>query len=339
LDALARATHSHSACIWSSRRAGRPAYLGNKTFSNEGVAKINRPGDPPYTDEILISSRSDDGFVPMLAHRARSRIERLPFYQDVLTKIDFAHFSGYSMDPDDGSLLKVAFWRSFGEGAFLDDHLSAMNSVLSNIRYAILFALQKNAILSERAATPFIDRGEATFAIHDGGLVKPISGSAEISMTGMPLSVLRGRFAAAFEDETKRIDRVIGEALGPDRTPGSTVITSEAGDRYQLLAIPVRGEALDVFGAVRAIATLIRLGSVPADFVDDRIVRILKTGFELTVREAEVAALMAGGCAPTAISARLRIGEGTVRNHVKAVFRKVGVRSQVELAALVARYR
>ncbi len=91
LDSLARAAGSHSACIWSSRE-GKSAYFGNRTFTDEGIKKINRPGVPAYTDEVLISSTRDDGIVPMLSHSTRPRFERLPFYQDVLRQIDFSHY-------------------------------------------------------------------------------------------------------------------------------------------------------------------------------------------------------------------------------------------------------
>ena len=65
---------------------------------------------------------------------------------------------------------------------------------------------------------------------------------------------------------------------------------------------------------------------------------MLSTAFDLTQRETVVALLVARGLAPAAVARRLDIGEGTARNHVKAVLRKVGVHGQVELAALVARY-
>ena len=337
LDGLAHAAGSHSACVWSSRK-GRHAYLGNRTFTVEGIAKINRPGDPPYTDEILFSSNSDDGFVPMLSHRTRPRIERLPFYQDVLTKIDFAEYAGCSLDPADGWLLKVAFWRSFEEGAFDADEVGSMNSIMFNVRHAILFARQKQELLSRQTAAPFVTRGEATFAIDSDGLVKPISDVADRIMGTMPLEIVRGRFAACSDGETRRVDRVVGDAVTPIGRPGSVVLTSPAGDRFQFIALPLHGQASDVFSGTRAIATVIRLGGADPCPLSERTRCILQSAFGLTSREAEVAALAAAGSAPAAIAKKLSIGEGTIRNHVKVVFAKSGVRSQVELAALVARY-
>ncbi|MFU0507815.1 response regulator transcription factor [Pseudaminobacter sp. NGMCC 1.201702] len=54
----------------------------------------------------------------------------------------------------------------------------------------------------------------------------------------------------------------------------------------------------------------------------------------LSARERQVARLLLdGGCAKT-ISRALSISPGTVRNHIKQIYRKLGVHSQVELLAL-----
>ncbi len=56
--------------------------------------------------------------------------------------------------------------------------------------------------------------------------------------------------------------------------------------------------------------------------------------FRLTRREADIAALLAGGADLPAIAAMLGLGMGTVRNHLKGVFQKTGVNSQAALVAL-----
>lgn len=54
---------------------------------------------------------------------------------------------------------------------------------------------------------------------------------------------------------------------------------------------------------------------------------------DLSGREREIALLLIdGGCAKT-ISRSLSISPGTVRNHIKSVYRKLGIHSQVELMA------
>lgn len=56
--------------------------------------------------------------------------------------------------------------------------------------------------------------------------------------------------------------------------------------------------------------------------------------YRLTGRESAVAAMIAGGKDPGRVAAALQIGVGTVRNHLKRVFDKMGVTRQSELVLL-----
>jgi DNA-binding CsgD family transcriptional regulator len=55
----------------------------------------------------------------------------------------------------------------------------------------------------------------------------------------------------------------------------------------------------------------------------------------LSPREREVVEWLLAGLRPTIIAARVSISHHTVRNHLKHIFRKLGVRSQIELLAFV----
>ncbi|QSE92653.1 LuxR family transcriptional regulator [Rhodococcus pseudokoreensis] len=56
----------------------------------------------------------------------------------------------------------------------------------------------------------------------------------------------------------------------------------------------------------------------------------------LTAREREVLTLMATGATNAAISRRLCISDGTVKSHVQRIFKKLGVSTRAEVAALCA---
>ncbi|MGW5519186.1 response regulator transcription factor [Nocardia africana] len=59
----------------------------------------------------------------------------------------------------------------------------------------------------------------------------------------------------------------------------------------------------------------------------------------LTGREREVLALIATGATNAAISRRLCISDGTVKSHVQRIFKKIGVTTRAEAAALYAGHR
>ncbi|HET9448167.1 MAG TPA: response regulator transcription factor [Steroidobacteraceae bacterium] len=59
----------------------------------------------------------------------------------------------------------------------------------------------------------------------------------------------------------------------------------------------------------------------------------------LTVREREVLSLMTSGLANTQIAAALRLGEGTVRNHVSSILAKLGVSDRTKAVLVALRQR
>ena len=61
-----------------------------------------------------------------------------------------------------------------------------------------------------------------------------------------------------------------------------------------------------------------------------------RPAFELSRREREVMALMAGGLSNPEIAARLFLSPKTVEHHVTAVLGKLGLRKRAEVAAWVA---
>ena len=59
---------------------------------------------------------------------------------------------------------------------------------------------------------------------------------------------------------------------------------------------------------------------------------------DLTSREVEVLSILLGGDRVPAIAERLHISQHTVRNHLKSMYRKLGVGSQSELLNLMRSY-
>jgi DNA-binding CsgD family transcriptional regulator len=95
---------------------------------------------------------------------------------------------------------------------------------------------------------------------------------------------------------------------------------------------PIGRNALPLVGAdLPRVAVFVREPDAPIGIEPV----VLADAFRLTPRESNVAALIAHGYTVDAIGKTLRIGSGTVRNHLKRVFEKTGIRSQPALVAML----
>ncbi len=88
--------------------------------------------------------------------------------------------------------------------------------------------------------------------------------------------------------------------------------------------------------SLRRIATeLGRIGMVPSTNGSYASRAALPELDRLSPREAEVLDQLLAGHRVTSIATELEVSEHTVRNHLKSMFRKLGVHSQAELVGLV----
>ena len=78
-----------------------------------------------------------------------------------------------------------------------------------------------------------------------------------------------------------------------------------------------------------------RVTSLEAPFLDEEFE--LARMRELTPRESEILALLAGGSGTRQIARRLVISEKTVKTHVQNILRKLGAASRLEAAAIAIR--
>ncbi len=153
-----------------------------------------------------------------------------------------------------------------------------------------------------------------------------------------------------------RVDLALFDPYGNVRL-GLDRVASLAGDpkvgRVALYTWTLTGEQRDA--ALAAGARGIIAKSMPPDELVDALFEIAAGGefvssefgidkgppwpghdFGLTLRESEVAALLAAGLSNKAIAVALWISENTVKTHLKAIFQKTGVGSRTQAVARIA---
>lgn len=112
-----------------------------------------------------------------------------------------------------------------------------------------------------------------------------------------------------------------------------------AGARGFLLKGTTPDTLVEAIRTVAAGGTFLHAALTPSVDVVDMRVPPLSAADPLTAREREVLSLMTNGLANTQIASALRLGEGTVRNHVSSILAKLGVSDRTKAVLVALRQR
>ncbi|MBL0206781.1 MAG: helix-turn-helix transcriptional regulator [Propionivibrio sp.] len=219
---------------------------------------------------------------------------------------------------------------------FDTEQTALVNRLVPHVTRALRAKLRMDrAAMITSCAFGLIDEMDAGVAVVDGGLRPAVVNQALQGILDSQDGLhLRGdRLVAHAPMDHARLESAIRKALADDvRAPGQYALTL----RRRALLPPW-------------VAVVRRLPSRPGDkalaalIVENAARRpahleaFLAEVFELTPREAALAAHLAYGRDLDAAAAAMGIGLGTVRNHLKAIFAKTVTRRQGELVSLLLR--
>lgn len=172
----------------------------------------------------------------------------------------------------------------------------------------------------------------AVFALDAGGSIQFMNGRAE-TMVGRAdgLVLDAGRLACRLPSQQPLLDRLIGKALFGDdlAVRGGWARLNRASGRRPYLALVSQLVAGDeLIEAFRPNVLVIVSDPDDSAVPDSQALREL---YGLTEAEARVAGALAGGHSVDSAANCLRISPGTLRSHLKHIFRKLGVARQQDL--------
>lgn len=181
--------------------------------------------------------------------------------------------------------------------------------------------------------------GNRPFALLDqtGRIIECSAGFEAMSKASGVLTSRFGKLAAVHAQHRSKMERFLNSALGPKRwvaPPFPIRLAAPARPRGLILrAVPIQ-PGNNIFALFRptALVTLTDL-DCPKRPQRHELVEL----FDLTIREADVAALISEGCTAEQAAAELAISEYTVRQHLKSVFSKMSVTRQADLVSLISR--
>jgi DNA-binding CsgD family transcriptional regulator len=177
--------------------------------------------------------------------------------------------------------------------------------------------------------------GLAVVALDRDGSVLDLTDAAR-ALLSRQLAICEGRLASCEAAVQRRFAQFAHSVrTGDNCAATSAFIIGRGPGRFGLLALPVfcKGRGLDAFPGVGALLILKDLDAASA--ADHSA---LRAAFGLTPGEAEIAAALAIGAAPSEVADLRETKVNTVRHMIKAIYAKLGVSRAGEAAALLSRF-
>jgi DNA-binding CsgD family transcriptional regulator len=285
----------------------------------------NRPPDPRAGRVTPLMS---EAFRVDADDFSDDEIGRDPFYQDFLAPRGLGwHACALLAGGGAGDSLHLSFKRKLRAGPFAARDLAMLTTQLPLLRAAVAFSRRAGGegFAHDRLLT---SEGRGLYGIDADLRVSVLHSTVE---TEHVIGVRRGRFAAVQRRDQGRLEAVLAGVRA--RRPQAVLLHDAAGRRWALRVevSPAGGQV----GPFEALAVLICLDIVSAP--GPATARALLDLFALSPAEARIAVWIAQGFSIDDVAVRLAIRPGTVRNHLKAIFHKMGVSRQTQLGALVLR--
>jgi len=266
----------------------------------------------------------------------RQLIRSNAYFNDFL-RLGRLRWGGWIRFPVMGHPWLIAFQRTEAEGPFERDDMLR----LSPLAQALTEVADLSAAVGRSVLTGVLDGLHLVqlpaVALGRNGLVLGINAGAA-SVFDSDFRVHNSRLLIRDDRARLELERMTSDATGdadlrlPTEGRNVIVVRRETKKPILMKLLPVHGAASAPFLGAKFILTLTDLNAARRPSLE-----IISEAFSLTLAEAKVASMIAAGSSPEEIAGELQLSRETVRNHIKAIFRKTGTHRQSELAILVAR--
>jgi DNA-binding CsgD family transcriptional regulator len=265
-------------------------------------------------------------------------VARSDFYQDVIRPME-GYRAVMSVPFRDDSLFGfLAICRPARAADYEAGEVAQVNQVLPHLARALRARHESESERHRADATlEAMDRIEIAVAIVDAEL-RPVvlsRAAAAIVARGDGLLASRRRLAGGNAEQTRQLAALVRQATTDDpRVSGAYYMRLER-PAHPAWSVTVR--RLPGRGRLAAAKPLAMLLLDDTTRTPVEMAPVAAKMFDLTRREAAVAAQLADGQDLAAAAAALGITVGTARNHLKSLFHKTDTHRQAELVGLLLR--
>lgn len=270
-------------------------------------------------------------------------MRRDPFYQEFLRPHGLGAFICNLSMPTPHQVVSVSVQRELRRGDFERSEMDRFALLGSHAARAIAISTKLTDVLRiNRSLLSAMDHlAFGTIVLKADRTVAFVNNAAR-ALLGRTMMVRSGRIVASNAANQRLLDGVMESAMkaGAGLNPSSILLSRarEGLAPLHIQALPISGdtsERLEMVALGPGVLLLLHdLGANSAHGVGHHLIQL-----GLTPGQARVAEAVGSGLTPREAAAKWGLSEGTVRTVLKAVFERLGVSRQSQLAVLVTRLR
>jgi DNA-binding CsgD family transcriptional regulator len=285
-------------------------------------------GDRPVDPRIArVRPSLDEGFRLDQDDFSMRSIERDAYYQEFLRPRGFGwNACAILADEPNGEAVHVSIKRRLDRGPFSHADVAAVERELPLLRAALRFTQPfEPAVIA--VSKLLVDTRRYVIGLNVRGEAFEINGKLDGSST---IAISDGAIVWSNRVEQPKLDAALARLLRT-QLPVAIVLAASDGNRWSLRIRPWTGLRSHI--AYVAIISALDAFEEPGP----EWLAMTRAMFGFSTAEAKVAAFLGQGLSISDTARRLALSQSTVRNQLKAVFAKAGVRRQVELSVLLSR--
>lgn len=266
-------------------------------------------------------------------------VSRSEFYQDFLIPTGTRYMTGTRLFDDAGQHAMICLGRHVGDKPFTETDDRLLSSITPHLQLAARMQLKLwHLQQAESFHSAVMDRLDfVVFVLDATGRIHYLNVRAREALRtwgiGGPLRISSARLVACDGATQQHLRRAVASATGGGCV-GDSFRMSRGLEAWSCVTVPIRADAalndaMQVPLAMVLVFDVSRKADVP--------VAVLASVFGLTPAEARVACSMANGCSVKECAAEQGVSVATIKSQLIAVYAKMAVRRQSELAAIVHR--
>lgn len=336
LDSLAAVTGSTGAQLISLGSAGSvpvnvmtgvPLETGRHFVAAGG-------GDPAVNSRVRVGLRAAElEVLDETAFTTAADMRLNPEYGEWVRAWDMHHACLTNLVKEPDQHAGLALLRSERQGNVDDEQKRAFGVLARQARAAVRIRMALEAQGARLLAGAMEAVRATAFFCDAAGRVRGMTASAEAMLAaGDVLRLANGVLTTACEADRRGLEVALAEALAGGAPAFAVAARRVDGEgRVFLEATPLPATSSAGFGP-RALIIV-----HDPDMDATRVAMAARSLYGLSASEAAIAARLAAGRSPAAIAHERRVSLGTVRTQVRRIYQKLGVTSQLELAARLPR--